>query len=88
MTAFQGEMQKKAFIKAQFSQFNDKYFYFSDGITFLPLSHPYVEELAESKRKMGQKKDKYFWDEKENLLAIENKAQKLNERFFLCRMLF
>ena len=29
---------------------------------------------------MKQKLEKYIWDEKENLLAMENKAQKLNER--------
>ena len=28
---------------------------------------------------------RYFWDEKENLLAIEKKAQELNERLFLYR---
>ena len=32
---------------------------------------------------MGQRIETYFWDEKENLLAIENKAQQLNERLLL-----
>ena len=32
---------------------------------------------------MGQRIERDFWDEKENLLAIENKAQELNERLFL-----
>ena len=55
LTVFQGEMQKKTRIKTKFFHFNDKRFYFSDGITSLPLSHPYLEELAEFKKKMGQK---------------------------------
>ena len=32
---------------------------------------------------MGQRIKTYFWDEKENFLAIENKAQQLNERLLL-----
>ena len=57
-------MQKKTCIKTRFTQFNDKHFYFSDGITSLPLSHPYLEELAEFKGKMGQKIGKYFCGKK------------------------
>ena len=47
LTAFQGEMEKKTVTKTKFLQFNDKRFYFSDGITSLPLSHPYLKELVE-----------------------------------------
>ena len=32
---------------------------------------------------MGQRIERYFWNEKENLLKIENKAQELNEWLFL-----
>ena len=32
---------------------------------------------------MGQRIERYFWDEKENLLAIQNNVQELNERSFL-----
>ena len=42
-------------MKTKFSQFNDKRFYFSDGITSLPLSHPYLKKLAEFKKKDGTK---------------------------------
>ena len=49
--AFQEEMQKKTCIKTKYSQFNDKPFYFSDGITSLSLSHSYLEELAKFKRR-------------------------------------
>ena len=37
---------------------------------------------------MGRKIEKYFWNEKKkNLLPIENKAQKPNERLFLYRQI-
>ena len=49
--AFQEEMQKKTCIKTKYSQFNDKHFYFSDGIISLSLSHSYLEELAKFKRR-------------------------------------
>ena len=71
----QVEMQKKTVTKTKFSQFNDKRFYFSDGITSLPLSHSYLKELVEFKKKMGQGIERYFWDEKKNVLAIENKRK-------------
>ena len=58
MTYSEGEMQKKTCIKTKFSQFSEKRFYFSNGITSLPLSHPYLEELAEFKGKIGQKIEK------------------------------
>ena len=47
LTVFQSEMQKKTVVNTTFLQFNDKRFYFSDGITSLPLSHPYLKELVE-----------------------------------------
>ena len=76
-------MQKKTVTKRKFSQINDKRFYFADGITSIPLCHPDLKELAKPKRKMGQRIERYFWYEKENLLKTENKAQELNERLFL-----
>ena len=32
---------------------------------------------------MGQRIERYFWNEKETLLDIENKSQKQNKRLFL-----
>ena len=64
LTVLEGEIKKKTFSKTRFSQFKDNRFYFSDGVTSLSLSHPYLKELAEFKRKMGQKIERYFWDEK------------------------
>ena len=76
LTVHQREMQKKkSLLKTKFSPFNNKIFYFSDGITSLPLSHPYLKELVEYKKKMGQRIERYFWHEKETLLDIENNAQ-------------
>ena len=47
LTVFKGEMQKKTVIKTKFFQFNNKSFYFSDGITSLPLSHLYLKKMVE-----------------------------------------
>ena len=83
LTVFQDNTQKKTVTKTKFSQFRDKRFYFSGGITLLPLSHPYLKDLVVFKKEKGQSIEKYFWDEKENLLDIENKVQELNKRLFL-----
>ena len=69
-------MQKKTRIKTKFFHFNDKCFYFSDRITSLPLSYPYLEELAEFKKKMGQKIEKYFWDEKKKSVSDREQSAK------------
>ena len=47
-------MQQKTITK-QFSQFIDKRFYFSDDITSLTLSHPYLQDLNGCKQKKGQR---------------------------------
>ena len=49
----------------------------------MPLSHPYLKDLVVFKKEKGHRIEKYFWDEKENLLDIENKVQELNKRLFL-----
>ena len=43
LTVVDGEKQQKTATKAEFSQFNDKRFYFSEFITSLHLSHPYLK---------------------------------------------
>ena len=80
-------MQKQTVIKTNFSHFNEKRFYFLDGITSLLLPHPDLKQLVEFKKKIGHRRERYFWDEKENLLAIENKTQQLNERIHLYRQI-
>ena len=79
LTVIDSEMQQKAVTKTKCSQFNDKRFYFSDGITSLPLSHPYLQDLNDYKEKNAQRIEKYFWQKKDKLLAMENKAQLSNE---------
>ena len=39
LTVNRGEMQKETSLKSKFSQFNDKRFYFSNEVTWLPLFH-------------------------------------------------
>ena len=51
LTVNQGEMQKEESLRSKFSQFNDKRFYFSNGITSLPLFHPLLKNQAEYKKK-------------------------------------
>ena len=83
LTVFQDNTHKKTLNFFKFSQFRDKRFYFSGGITLVPLSHPYLKDLVVFKKEKGHRIEKYFWDEKENLLDIENKVQELNRRLFL-----
>ena len=85
LTVVDGEIQQKTVIKTKFSQFNNKRFYFADGIASLLLSHPYLKELNEYKEQKGQRIEKYFWQEKDKLLAMENKAQLMNERLSVYR---
>ena len=70
-----------------FSQFNNKRFYFADGITSLPLSHPYLKELNKFKEQKGQRIEKYFQQEKDILLTMENKVQLINERLSFYRQI-
>ena len=83
LTVKVGEMKKETVIKNKFSQINDKRFYFLDGILSLPFYHPNLKELNKFNEKMGQRIEKYFWNEKEKLLEIERKALKNNSRLYL-----
>ena len=82
LTVVAGEMEKTV-IKSKFSQINDKRFYFPDSILSLPFYNPNLKNLNEFKEKMGQRIEKYFWNEKEKLLEIEKKALKNNPRLYL-----
>ena len=83
LTVDQGAMQKKTSLKTRFSQFNDKRFYFSNGVTSLLLFYPLLKDQAEYKKGKGQKTEKYFWYENEVLLEKENKAQEQSKRLLL-----
>ena len=80
LTVSDGEMQQKTVTEIKFLQFNDKRFYFSNRTTSLPLSYSYLKDQNKYKEEKGQRIKKYFWQEKDNLLAMENKSQLLNER--------
>ena len=59
-----------------FSQLNDKGFYFPSGIFSLPFRYKYLEEINNYKNKKGQRIEKYFWKEKPRLLELENSCLK------------
>ena len=80
-------MQQKTVIKTKVLQFNDKRFYFSNEIILLPLSHSYLNDLNKYKGKKLQRIEKYFWQEKDNLLTMENEAQLSNERLSVYRQI-
>ena len=44
LTVDKDEMQKKRLLKTTFSQFNNKRFYYLNGVTSLPLFHPILKE--------------------------------------------
>ena len=46
LTVDKDEMQKKTLLKTKFSQFNDKRFYFSNGVISLPLFHPLLKRTG------------------------------------------
>ena len=49
-----GEMVTTSVVK-QFSQLNDKRFYFPNAIISLPYGHPSLREIADFKKEKGQK---------------------------------
>lgn len=68
-TVIDGEMQQKVVTKTKFLQFNNKRFYFSDGITLLPLSHPYFKDLNECKEKKDKGLKNIFG--KKNIICLQ-----------------
>ena len=69
-----GEMTTHKIVKTKFSQLNNKRFYFPSGILSLPFGHLSLTEIDSHKKSKGQRIEKYFWCEKENLLSLEKKA--------------
>ena len=69
--------------KSKFAQLIEKRFHFPDGVVSLPFGHPLLKKIDEFKQEKGQKIEKYFWEEKENLFNIENKAPKEHPRLYL-----
>ena len=64
----------------QFSQTNDKQFYNLNGITSLPIGHPYLKDNTLYKEQTGEKIEKYFIEEKNNLKQKEHEAFSRNAR--------
>ena len=83
LTVVAGEMVKKTVVKNEFSQLNDKRFYFPDGIVSLPFYHPLLSRINEFKQKKGQRIEKYSWEEKEHLFHLEKEALKNHRRLYL-----
>ena len=63
-------MQKSLVTKTKFSQTNDKRFYNLNGVTSLPMGHPYLKDLTAYKESKGKKIEKYFIEGKENLKRL------------------
>ena len=73
-------MQKTQVLKIKFSQTSDKRFYLPNGITSLPIGHPYLNELTKYKEEKGKRIENYFLYEKNILLHMEKKVFSLNKR--------
>ena len=73
-------MVKNAIMKTKFSQTNDKRCYFLNGITSLPVGHPFLKDLTDYKERKDKKIEKYFLDQKDVLKQTERNALSLNNR--------
>ena len=71
-----GEMTTYRITKSKFSQMNDKKFYFPNAVISLPFGHQVLNEIDQYKENQGQRIEKYFLQEKEHLLKLEQEALK------------
>ena len=69
-----GDMVTTKVGKTKFSQLNDKRFYFPSDAISLPFGHPFLKEISDFKSEQEQKREKYFWQEKEKVLSMEKAA--------------
>ena len=69
-----GDMVTTKVAKTKFSQLNNKRFYFPSDIIQLPFGHPSLKEISDFKSEQVQKREKYFWQEKEKVLSMEKAA--------------
>ena len=79
----QGDMVKTTVTKTKFSQLNDKRFHFANGMLSLPYGHPSYAAIDNFKKEQGQNIEKYFWEKKDELLALEKKALQSTPRLAL-----
>ena len=71
-----GEMTTSRITKPKFLQLNDKRFYFPNAVISLPFGHQILDEVDQYKKNQGQRTEKYFLKEKDNLLELEKNALK------------
>lgn len=69
----------------KFAQKNDKTYYFSGGVIFLPFSLPYLHNIIKYKEYKKEKVEKNILPEKNHLLRVERKASLKNKRLSLIR---
>ena len=79
-TVKKGEMVNTSVMKTNFSQLNDKRFYFPNGVLSVPYGYPSLRETDDFKKEKGQKIEDYFWEGKQNLLKMEKRALKNTSR--------
>ena len=80
-------MQMKSVSKVQFRQLNDKRFYFSNGLVFLPYGHPYLEELRKEKHKHWYI-HKVVQTKKDDFLKKESKVIESIPRLNILKQIF
>ena len=80
-------MQMKSVSKVQFRQLNDKRFYFSNGLVFLPYGHPYLEELRKEKHKYWYI-HKVVQTKKDDFLKKESKVIESIPRLNILKQIF
>ena len=80
-------MQIKSVSKVQFGQFNDKRFYFSNGLISLPFGHPYLEDLRKEKHKQRAIR-KVIQEQKYNFLKEESEVLQKLPRLNILKQIF
>ena len=80
--------KKTTAMKTKFSQMNDKRYYYLNGVTSLPIEHPYLNDITAHKEKKGQKIEKYFEQKKKNLKKLERDVFSKNSRLNIYNQIF
>ena len=74
------EMTTYRIRKTNFSQLNNKRFYFPNAVLSLPIGHGALKELDEYKKKKGQRLENFFMKRRNKLFHMEKNALKKCER--------
>ena len=75
-----GGMEQTAILKSRFSQINNKRFYNINGVTSLPIGHPFLQDVTLNKESKCEKIEKYFLDEERKLKSLGIEAFSKNQR--------